>query len=183
MRKLFVLAVGLLAASLAAPSNAAVKSGLGEGESPGAFHVLDVTGPSKGKKLCYRCQYGAKPVVSIFARNVNDELASLIKQTDEFVGKNKDEKAAAFVVLLTDDPDAAEAELKQLAEKHKIKNVPLTIFDGKAGPKGYKLSEDADVTVVMWKESSVKANHAYKKGELNKAEIEKIAKSTKKIID
>jgi hypothetical protein len=182
MRKLFVLAVGVLAASMAVPSNAAVKSGLAEGESPGAFHVLDVTGPSKGKKLCYRCQFGAKPVVSIFARNVDKELISLLKKTDDFVAKNEDEKASAFFVLLTDDPDAAEIKLKELAKKHKIK-VPLTIFDGKAGPKGYKLAKDADVTVLMWSGSTVKANYAYKKGELNKSEVAKIAKSTSKILD
>ena len=183
MQKLFVLAVAGIAASLAVPSLAGVKSGLEEGASPAPFHVLDVTGPSKGKKLCYRCQYGAKPVVSIFARDVDEKLATLIRKTDQFVGKNKDSKAAAFLVLMTDDPDAAEVKLKALAKKHKIKNVPLTIFDGKAGPKSYNIAKDADVTVLMWNESSVKANHSYKKGELNKEELAKIAKSTKKIID
>ena len=32
----------------------AVKSGLPVGESVGAFDVDDVTGPNKGKTLCYR---------------------------------------------------------------------------------------------------------------------------------
>lgn len=182
MQKLFVLAVAGIAASIAVPSMAAVKSGLEEGASPAPFHVLDVTGPSKGKKLCYRCQYGSKPTVSIFVREVNDELAKLVKNTDKFVGKNKDVKAAAFVVLLTDNPDAAEAKLKALAKKHDIKNVPLTIFDGKAGPKAYNIAKDADVTVVMWNESSVTANHSYKKGELNKAEMKKITMSTTKLV-
>ena len=45
----------------------------------------------------------------------------------------------AFVVLLTDDPDAAEEKLKELAEKHGIENTPLTIFDGEAGPPKYKI--------------------------------------------
>lgn len=31
-----------------------LKSGLQVGESAGAFNVKDVTGPSKGKSLCYR---------------------------------------------------------------------------------------------------------------------------------
>jgi hypothetical protein len=30
--------------------------------------VLDVTGPNKGKTLCYVCQNGTRPVTLIFAR-------------------------------------------------------------------------------------------------------------------
>ena len=121
-------------------------------------------------------------MVSIFAREITDDLAGLVKKADEFVAKHKDEKAEAFLVLMTDDPDAAEEKLKALAEKTKV-TIPLTIFDGKTGPKNYKIAEDADVTVLLWRGKSVKANHAYKKGELNKEEIGKIAESTKKILD
>ncbi len=32
----------------------AVKSGLGIGESVNAFNVDDITGPNKGRTLCYR---------------------------------------------------------------------------------------------------------------------------------
>jgi len=32
----------------------AVKSGLSPGESVNAFNVEDITGPNKGKTLCYR---------------------------------------------------------------------------------------------------------------------------------
>ncbi|MDB4614631.1 hypothetical protein OAH18_02970 [bacterium] len=181
MRKFIVLGIAV-AMTGAAVTQAAVKSGLDEGARVPAFNVMDVTGPSKGKKLCYRCKYGARPVVSIFARDVNEELGKLIKQTDAFVGKNKDSKAAAFVVLLTDDPDAAEGKLKALAKKHDIKNVPLTIFDGKAGPGNYKIAKDAEVTVMMWNESKVRSNHAFKKGELNKKATAKVVKSTAKLI-
>ena len=37
---------------------------------------------------------------------------------------------------VVDDPDAAEKELVSLAEKHKIKNTPLTTFDGEAVAAG-----------------------------------------------
>jgi hypothetical protein len=40
-----------------------VKSGLKNGDFVDAFNVLDVTGPSKGESLCYRCKYGGRPVV------------------------------------------------------------------------------------------------------------------------
>lgn len=122
-------------------------------------------------------------MVAIFARSLTDDLASLVKQVDEKVEANKDKKMASFVILLTNDPDADEAKLKAAAEKHGIKNVPLTIYDGVAGPKTYKVAEEADVTVLLWKEKTVKANHAFAKGKLDKDAIKKIVESTSTILD
>lgn len=121
--------------------------------------------------------------MSIFARTIDDNLASLVKKIDAKVGENKDQRMAAFVVLLTDDPDAAEPKLKALAKKHGIKNVPLTLFDGVAGPPRYKIAKDADVTVMMWKRVVVKANHVFADGKLDKQGIEKVVKSTSKILN
>jgi len=122
-------------------------------------------------------------VVNIFAREITDDLASLVKQIDEKIADNSDKKMAGFVVLLTDDPDAAEPKLKELAEKKKIEHAPLTVFDGVAGPPHYKISEDADVTVMMWVGMNVKVNYVFEKGKLNKAAIAKIVKDTSKILE
>ena len=51
-----------------------VKSGLAVGEFVGAFDVKDCSGPSEGKTLCYRCQYGNRPVVAVFTRRLTDDL-------------------------------------------------------------------------------------------------------------
>lgn len=118
----------------------------------------------------------------MFAREITDNLASLVKQIDEKVGAHSDKKMAAFVVLLTNDPDAAEPKLKELAEKHKIEKTPLTVFEGQAGPAEYKIAKDADVTVMMWLERDVKVNYVFEKGKLDKAAIEKIVKDTAKIL-
>lgn len=122
-------------------------------------------------------------MVTIFARELTDELTSLVKQLDKKVGENQDQKMAAFVVLLTDDPDADETKLKHLAIHHKIKNIPLTIFDGIPGPPKYKIAEDADLTVLMWRKHTVKVNHALTKGKLNKESIKKIVSDTDKILN
>ena len=106
--------------------------------------------------------------MNVFARELTDDLASLVKQLDEVVGKNETEKMAGFVVLLTEDPDAAEAKLKEFAEKHGIKNMPLTTYGSSSGPPSYKIAKDADVTVMMWRQINVKANHAFEKGGLDK---------------
>lgn len=122
-------------------------------------------------------------MVNVFAREITGDLTSLVKQIDETVGDHSDQKMAAFVVLLTDDPDAVEPKLKELAEKHKIEKTPLTVFDGLAGPPQYKIAKSADVTVMMWVGGKVKFNRAYAKGEFDKAAIDGIVKDTSTILE
>ncbi|MCO6456339.1 MAG: hypothetical protein J5I93_13655 [Pirellulaceae bacterium] len=122
-------------------------------------------------------------MVNVFAREITDNLASLVKKLDAVVGENQDKQMRGFVVLLSEDPDADEAKLKELAKKHGIKNVPLTIFDGVAGPGSYKISKDADVTVHYWLGTEVKSNHAFAKGQLSEAAIEKVVADAPKILN
>ncbi len=110
-------------------------------------------------------------------------MASLVKQVDETVAKNEDKKMAAFLVVLTEDADAAEAKLKELADKQGIKKVPLTIFEGASGPGSYKISKDADVTVLQWKGQTVKSNHAFAKGKLDAKSVKTIVEDTKTILE
>ena len=162
---------------------AELESGLKVGDVPGLYNVKDVTGPSAGKSLCYRCQYGQRPVVNIFTRSVTPELGALVKEVDGIVGKNGDKKMAAFVTVLAEDADKLSPQLKEMAEKAGIKNVPLTIFDGSSGPPDYKIAKDADVTVLMWSKSEVKANFALEKGKLDGAQTKAIVAATDKILN
>jgi hypothetical protein len=159
-----------------------LESGLPVGETVPAFNVRDITGPSKGKTLCYRCQYGARPVVTVFTRELTDTVKDLVKKIDAQVGENKDKKMAAFVVVLTEDPDAVEPKIEALAKDSKIANTPLTIVEGAAGPPEYKLSKDAEVTVMMWVESEVKVNQSFAKGKLDKKAVTALLDETKKIL-
>ena len=122
-------------------------------------------------------------MVNIFARKITDNLTSLVKQIDDKIVANGDKKMAGFVVLLTDDPDAAEAQLKRLAEKQKIEKTPLTVYDGIAGPERYNIAEEADVTVMMWVGGEVKLSRAFEKGKLDKAAVAKLVKDTKTILE
>lgn len=174
--------VPALVLSLATGVAFAVKSGLESGESPAAFNVKDITGPSKGKSLCYRCQYGAKPVAAVFTREITPEVTALIQEIDKQVGANKNKDMKAFVVLLTDDADAAAKQLEKVAADAGVKNVPLTVFDGTAGPESYKIAKDAGVTVLMWNKSRVQVNHAFEAGKLTKDDVSKVAADTSKIL-
>jgi len=163
-----------------------LKSGLEPGVSVGAFNVRDITGPAKGETLCYRCRYGGRPVVGIFARNVDDKLAEMVRQLDAKVGANEEKQMRAFVVLLTENPDADAKKLEKLAETAKVKNIPLTVFDGQAGPPEYNIAKDAEVNVMMWVGGKVKVNSAFAKGDVTKLEkkdIEGLVKDSDKILE
>lgn len=159
-----------------------VKSGVAIGDKTTAFNVKDVTGPSKGTSLCYRCQYGNRPVACVFTREITPEVAALVKEIDQSVGQNADKKMAGFVVLLTDDADAGAKQLAKLAEEQKITKVPLTVFDGAAGPEKYKIAKDAAVTVMMWNKGRVEVSEGYAAGKLSADEAKKAAGQTDKIL-
>ncbi len=185
MKKLIAPAVALLmvaACSFASAKDSELKSGLQVGERTPAYVVNDVTGPKAGTSLCYRCKYGGRPVVNIFARKMTPEVADLIAKIDAKVGDNKRQRMAAFVVHLTDDADESATKLKMVAKKNHIENTPLTNYEGLSGPSNYKIAKDADVTVMMWVGGKVKVNHALKKGELSKDAIKEIVADTKKIL-
>jgi arsenate reductase-like glutaredoxin family protein len=121
-------------------------------------------------------------VVTVFTRKITDDLASLVKEIDNTVSKNSSQNMKAFVVYLGDDPAAAEKKLQAMAKKHKITKTPLTVFQTEEGPPNYRISRDADVTVLMWSSRNVKANVAFGKKPLTKEDIQKVVKSTAKIL-
>ena len=149
-------------------------------EVPGPFHPLNVTGESAGEKACLYCKNGANPVAMIFARECTPEVAKLIKKIDACTAKNAKAKMGSFVVFLSDD-SGLEAKLKDMAKKHNIQNCVLSI-DNPAGPGKYEVSKTADITVVLYTDHKVKANHAFQKGELNDKAIDAVLADVKKIL-
>jgi hypothetical protein len=189
MNQFVKLGSGLLVACAAAVVVAGeIKSGLQVGDGPPPFDVRNVTGAkcndfAKDERgsLCYRCKFSAFPTTAVFTRTVDANLTSLVKQLDAAIAKDESKKLRAFVVLLTEDSDAAAKQLEKLAEKEGIKNVPLTLVEGPAGPPEYKIAKEADVTVLGWN-GPVKFNHAFKKAELGKKDIETIVADAQKLV-
>ena len=184
MKKCFAACAAVLVVSASLAFAAEIQSGLEKGKGVPAFNVKDVTGPNKdGEELCYRCRYGNQPVVSVFAKEMTEEVAQLSKELDNVVAKNRDQKMAGFVVVMTEEPEKAEASLTAAAAKHKISQMPLTTFKGTSGPSGYKINSKADVTVMMWVEGKVKVSQGLNKGDLNKETIAKLVSETKTILE
>ena len=117
----------------------------------------------------------------IFAREISPTLTSLVKKIDAETEKNKSAKMGSFVVFLSNDEKGMEEKLKSLASKEGIKNTVLAI-DNVAGPEGYNIAKDADVTVVLYTKRNVKANHSFRKGELNDSAVSSIVKDVTKIL-
>jgi hypothetical protein len=117
----------------------------------------------------------------IFAREISDGLTSLVKKIDEVTVKNSKARMGSFVVVCSDD-DKMEDKLKELAKKEDLKKTVLSLVDRKAGPKGYELREQADVTVVLYNKRKTQAQFAYKKGELKNKDVEEILNALPKIL-
>lgn len=174
------LAFALVAGSVLAAGS--IKSGPQPGERlAGPFHPLNVTGKAAGEKHCLYCENGENPVAMVFAREVTPEVAKLIKQIDVATQKHTDCSMGSFVVFLGEDKAELEKQLKALASKASLKKIVLSI-DNPAGPKGYKVAKDADVTVVLYTDRTAKANFAFKKGELKDKDISAIVADIKKIL-
>ncbi len=174
-----LLAAAVVVALGGAVTAADIKSGPQTGDTvPGAFNVLNVTGPAAGESNCQFCKNGNNPVVMIFSRNADDAaLQKLIKQVDAKVGTNK---LGSFVVYLTADDKKTETAVKAFADKEKIKNVILTL-DTPTGPEAYKVAKDAEITVVLYKSRKVAANYTFEKGKMTDKDVEKVLADLPKI--
>ena len=151
---IFIAAAG----SLAVSAFAAVESGLKPGSTPGAFQVVDVTGPNKGKQLCYRCQYGAAPVMAAFVNGDAAKADKLVADLQKIVDSHKSKGLKSFVVFMS-GPEAKDGIQKIAATKKTT--IPLVFL-----PKGtkeediaaYNINSTAKNTVLLWRGSSVKGN-------------------------
>jgi len=177
----------LLAAAIVASLGTVVfaadlKSGPQAGDKvPGPFHPLNINGEYAGKKACLYCEAGDDPTVAIFARSTdNPALHKLLAALDEATVKNAKADMHSFAVFCSTE-EKLEPKLKELAEKTKLKSLVLAI-EGAEGPEKYDINKDADVTVIIYKDRRVVANHTFAKGKLTDKDAEKVVADVAKIV-
>lgn len=139
-------------------------SGVPVGKRPGPYSFLVATGPQRGQQTCYICEQAEKPAVVVFARTLNEPLAKLLAAIDTEGMKKKETGFKVWLTQLT-----AKADLNAIAkfgQTKGLKNVPMGAFEDVDGPPAYKLTAEADVTVLLFVKEKVVANFAYRKGEL-----------------
>jgi hypothetical protein len=159
----------------------AVTSGLQPGEKiTTIFEPLNVTGEHAGEPYCLICENGLAPVAMLFARELNEPLLKLLSKLDAATEKHRDQEMGSFVVFLNDQ-DALREELAKQAKRRGLKRIVLATFEP-AGPSGFKLAEGADLTVVLYREHEVKANFAFRPGQLTDAATDRILADLPKIL-
>jgi hypothetical protein len=184
-----LLAVGvLLGVSLLAAAQD-VDSGPKKGEKVPALKVYDATGENKEKTVDYAGLRKDKPTVYLFVGSGDDEkgkfdrpMFRFIKELDTKVGKELDD-VYLVVTWLTEDEDKTKDYLPKIATY--FTSSALTVFKGKAGPKGWDVNNDAHLTVVVAHKGKVTARFGYNSVNDTDAaavlkELKKVAKEKKK---
>ena len=174
---------------LTVAANAEITSGPQVGDSVGAFTVTKVTGNpddgvADGKTLCYRCRTKDRPVVMVFARSADEKFAKFLKKLEGELEEHADDKLTAFVNMVGTDAESLKKAAADFVAKHEIKRVAFVIpEDVENGPPEFKISPDADVTVVCYKGGTVKANHAFAKGGLSDEKIDALVEASCDLVD
>jgi len=109
---------------------AEIVSGLPVGATTQSIPVSDVTGPHKGERVCYVCEFDKAPVVLAFFRDTSEATAKQIVQLNDLYLRNKSVNFKAVAMII-----AGESAKKWIEELNRSVHleIPLTFFT--RGPK------------------------------------------------
>jgi hypothetical protein len=207
-RKLLNLSILSLITALlhTGAATAQEKSGPQPGEFlPGSFAPFNLNGPSKGLYHSLVCEYGLHPVVAVFVRERRDGkdegVRELLQKLDEMLPRFQADGLHAFAVILSPDAQSSVFQEKtegvdkvlqeeELREKLRARLEPVaTGFKGLVvstypaqGPAGYNLNPKAEVTVVVYDRLKVRANWAFREGQLTSRGIQQVITGVEKVL-
>jgi hypothetical protein len=121
-------------------------------------------------------------MVIIFARSPSDSLGKLVRSIDAVLEKNKKADLRAWVTFVGMDQPSHDPQILAWAQKQAIKAVPLGIFEDSVGPPTYVLNREADVTVLLAVKQRVRANFAFRSGELTDSSVADISRAVDEIV-
>lgn len=155
-----------------------IRSGLPAGAPTESIPVSDVTGPYKGERVCYVCEFETDPNVLAFFRDTSDETAKLIVELNRLYVKNKARnfKAVAMIIAGSD----SKKWLENLNRTEKLE-IPLTFFT--KGPKDvaariYQLNPDVQNTFLVTVNRTVTDNVS----DIGSGEFGKVIDATEKML-
>jgi hypothetical protein len=170
-----------LSACLAPAADPCV-SGLQPGQKTGPYSFLVATGPQRGKQTCYVCETAEKPAVVVFSRKLSKPLGKLVVKCNDWIASQPKDTACSWMTVLGEKTVNLD-DLAKWAKQAGIQSVPVGVFDDPIGPPSYKLSEEAEVTVLLWVNRKVVANFAFRENELNDDAIKKIGEAMGKLVE
>lgn len=165
------------------PAAEPLASGLKVGAKVPTFYVRAITGPLKNRSVCYVCRNGDRPVVMLFIRQITPEVKVLLKGIDAEVDRRRAAGLRSFGVFLAGDGSELLPQVQTLAFDEKI-GLPLTIAAAPSdGSAAGAIHPDAAVTVILYRELTVKANFTCRASELDRQMIERILKKVRELAE
>ena len=152
-------------------------SGRAVGEMTPSLPVLDVTGPHKGKAVCYVCAYKDAQTILAFFRQTGEEMASVVTKLNELARQNQNIRVVAVVI----EGQESQPRLEKFAQENGI-TIPLTVFrNGKddVGMKLYKLNANINNTILV----SVKRKVAVNLVNVNAENFKMLTNTLSKVLD
>jgi hypothetical protein len=124
-------------------------SGPKVGEQVAGFEIEVATGDEAGKKLDPLKMLKDKPMLIIFVGEMTRPGFGLVKLLDKYGRLRQPEGLEVLIVRVTDDAPAAARQAKVLYDLYDVKSMAGVAVGGKPGPKGYNLSDEAQMTVLL----------------------------------
>src|SRR6185369_14274933 len=115
-----------------------------------------------------------RPVAIVLARKMSDPLGKLVQGLDKALQTYKSSELRSWVTFLYDDQTAVDADVVKWGKTHGIGNVPLAVFEDLDGPPAYRISKEAEVTVLLSVKQKVVKNFSFRAGELNEQRVKEV---------
>lgn len=157
----FILAASMMSAPVAAVENIRIAGRLRSGDSIGAFRVTKVGGAiddgvEAGEDLCYRCRYGSRPMVLIFARKSGPGLKRLAERVDAAIDANQDAHLRGLLTFFGDEPAKLTDAATEFVSECPVRMLPVTVAEeATTGPVDYRIDVNAPLTVIIASDSQV----------------------------
>jgi hypothetical protein len=152
------------------------------------FAETRVSGPGvaqPGLKGYLVCTYSTRPVTMVYTREITPAVVRLIKKLDETTAIHDKDRLGSYVVLICDSEER-QKDLLALARKENIQNTLLAlVVINEDRPNGRAMEKfgAAETTVILaTAQRQVKASYAYRPGEMQDRDIERILGDRFKIL-
>jgi hypothetical protein len=146
-----------------------------------SFYVRHATGARPNEAVCLVCRYGARPVVMVCVRGLDDNVAELIEGIDRAVDKHRADGLRGMAIFLDKDARLAQPLVAMMAWRRQL-TLPLVFPVEAGGPKALELSPEAQLTVLLYRERKVRERMEFSAGELKEKGSEGVLAAVEKLV-
>ncbi len=164
------------------PAAEPLSPGLEIGQRPMPYSFVLSTGPHRGQSQCFICATGDRPAVIVFARSRSEATGKLLRQLDKALTDHQAAELRAWVTFPSKDQPTLDPELVRWSQKLGLQSLPLGVFEDAAGPPSYRLSPDADLTVLLFVKRKVVASFAFRPEETTDDSLGAVLQALPKIL-